>query len=99
MSDGSSYEHYGTAAHDADDYDVAMTEVTGTGMYSAPFDEDDVIPDGTYRVVVYRQLGANPADTDVALAEGEVEWPIVDPTAVTLDTVIDRIRHTLGPWR
>ena len=78
LSNGASSETWGTAGRDADDYDVPMTEHdTGAGQsrfYAGDFDVDKVIGAGTYRVIVYLQAGANPADTDTPVGQGEIYW-------------------------
>jgi len=72
LSNGESDEAWGTGGHDADSYDMAMTEDGVGGHYVGTFDAS--IPVGTYRVTVYLQAGANPADTDFAIAQGEIYW-------------------------
>lgn len=73
MSDGSAYETYGDAGHDADDYDVAMSEI-GAGNYYGYFDASDNIGEGDYYIIAFEQQGANPADTDIAIAQGHIYW-------------------------
>jgi hypothetical protein len=74
LTDGSSYETYGDSGHDADDYDVEMLEI-GAGNYFAHFDEDgNITTAGDYPVLVYEQAGANPADTDIRIAQGIMHW-------------------------
>lgn len=98
VTDGSSAETYGAAGHDADDYDVAMTEADSSGYYTAEFDASGNITErGAYNVVVYRQIGANPADSDPAIAQGEIYWD--KDSELNEYTITNRIRHTLGPWR
>lgn len=78
LTDGSADETWGNDGRDADDYDVAMTEITkgagASGHYVGPFDLSGNIEAGTYQVAVYHQLGANPADSDPAIAQGELYW-------------------------
>ncbi len=74
LSSGASDETWGTAGRDADDYDVAMTENGSGGHYVGDFDSSGNISAGYYRITVYLQAGANPADSDVALAQGVGEW-------------------------
>lgn len=79
LSDGSGVETWGASGHDADDYDVAMTEqTTGAGQsghYVGQFDvSGNITTAGTYRVVVRLQDGVAPADTDDKLAHGSIAW-------------------------
>ncbi len=74
LSDGASDEVWGTGDRDADDYDVSMTEAGSSGHYVGDFDSVPNIEDGIYRVVIYLQAGANPADSDAAIASGQIEW-------------------------
>jgi len=76
LSDGSAFEDWGTGGHDADDYDVALTEVgSGSGHYTGDFDADgNITTAGTYIVVAFVQNGANPADSDGMIADGTVIW-------------------------
>ena len=43
------------------------------GMYAGDFDTN-ITSEGEYHIVIYQQLGANPADTDVVLGGGTVLW-------------------------
>lgn len=77
LSNGASDESWGTGARDADDYDVPMPEkatANQSGHYVGDFDPDDNIAEGVYRVAIYEQAGANPADTDKAIAQGMAYW-------------------------
>ena len=74
LSNGASDEVWGTGGRDADDYDIAMPESGSSGHYVGDFDASGNIAAGFYRVTVYVQAGANPADSDVAVARGEGEW-------------------------
>lgn len=75
LTNGASDEVWGTGGRDADDYDVTMTETAAnaSGHYVGTFD-DGTIAAGTYKVAVYIQGGANPADTDDVFAQGEIIW-------------------------
>jgi hypothetical protein len=92
LTDGSSDETWGTGGRDADDYDVQMTEEDASGHYIADFDASgNITTAGLYKVAVFRQAGANPADvpTDVPVFQGEIEW---DGSAeVTLRTITGAI--------
>lgn len=88
LSGGASDEVWGAGGNDADDYDETMTEDGSGGHFVGTFDTS--IAAGTYRVTVYLQAGGSPADSDLAIAQGEIYW---DGTAElnmkTLDTKID----------
>ena len=93
-TDGSVQEAWGTAGRDADDYDVAMTEVSTSRHYTGPFDTSGNIAAATYNITVYLQSGVNPADTDPAIAQGEIYW---DGTAeITLFTIDADINTIIG---
>jgi hypothetical protein len=82
-------EVWGTGGRDADDYDVQMSEEGGSGHYTCDFASGGSISSGVYHVVVYNQAGANPVDSDVALAQGEIYW---NGTAEeTLQTILDKL--------
>ncbi len=74
LSNGASDETWGTGGRDADDYDVTMTEDGVSGHFVGDFDTSGNIAEGVYRVTVFLQAGANPADTDFPLAQGEIYW-------------------------
>jgi hypothetical protein len=85
LTSGASDEVWGTGGRDADDYDVAMTEEDGSGHYKGDFDASGNIGAGIYHVSVYLRAGANPADSDVALAQGVIEWD--GSNEITLTTI------------
>lgn len=58
---GQVFEAWGTGSRDADDYDIAMVDKSGS-RYVGDFDTN--IPAGTYSIQIFRQAGASPADTD-----------------------------------
>jgi hypothetical protein len=88
LSNGESDEAWGTGARDADSYDMAMTEAGSSGYYTGDFDASIAV--GVYRVCVYLQAGANPADSDLALAEGVMYWDgSAEINMTTLDTTIE----------
>lgn len=74
ITSGASSETWGDSGHDADDYDVTLTESGASGHYVGDFDASSNISEGTYRVCVYLQAGANPADADIAIAQGILHW-------------------------
>ena len=74
LSNPATNEVWGTGGRDADAYDVAMTEEGGSGHYTGTFATGGAISAGTYHIVVYGQAGTSPADSDAALAQGEISW-------------------------
>ena len=78
LTDGSSFENWGASGHDADDYDVAASEVGSGGCrYVADFEadpENPVIPMGRYTFAVFLQLGDNPADGDDRIGSVKLIW-------------------------
>ena len=88
LTGGASDEVWGTDGRDADDYDEAMTEDGAGGHYVGDFDTS--IAAGVYQVAVYLQAGGSPADTDIALARGEIYWDgSAEINIFTLDTSIN----------
>lgn len=86
LTDGASDEVWGTDGRDADDYDVAMSEEDASGHYTADL---DISVAGVYHISVYLRAGANPADSDVALAQGEINWD--GSNEITLSTIIGQM--------
>ena len=75
LSDGSSFEDWGANSHNADDYDVGLSEVGSGGChYVGSFDASSNISAGRYCVVVFLQAGASPADGDEVVGAGEIVW-------------------------
>jgi len=75
LTDGSSFENWGAGAHTADDYDVALAEVGSGGCrYVGDFDVSSNIGAGRYTMVVFLQVGANPADGDNIVGSGQIIW-------------------------
>jgi len=68
---GQNFEGWGTSGRTADDYDISLTDRSGS-MYVGDFDSN--IPAGRYSVQVFSQGGANPADGDTLVANDEVLW-------------------------
>ncbi len=88
LTGGASDEIWGTGGRDADNYDEAMTEDGTGGHYVGSF--ASAIAAGTYRVTVFLQASGSPADSDVALAQGEIYWDgTAEITIGTLDTTIE----------
>ena len=74
LSDGASDEVWGTGGRDADDYDVAMAENAPDGHYVGDFDTSGNIELGVYKGAVFVQVGGSPANSDLAVAQGEISW-------------------------
>jgi hypothetical protein len=101
LTNGASDEVWGTGGRDADDYDVTMTEEDGSGHYKGDFDaSSNITTEGVYPVAVYLQAGANPVDSDPALAQGEISWDGSGEVTLTdLQTDITNIGKRFGPWK
>ncbi len=88
LSGGASDEVWGTGGRDADDYDETMTEDGVGGHYVGTFDTS--IAAGVYRVTVFLQDGVGPADSDLAIAQGEIYWDgSAELNSFTLNTQIE----------
>lgn len=72
LTGGASDEVWGAGGHTANNYDEAMSEDGSGGHYVGSFASG--VGSGRYKVAVYRRAGANPADTDIAQARGEIRW-------------------------
>lgn len=70
VTNGSSDEVWATAA----DYDVTMTEDGVGGHYVGSFDASANIAAGVYPVAIYLQAGGSPANSDLAIARGVMDW-------------------------
>lgn len=68
---GQDFEDYGSGGHDADDYDIALTDKDGN-RYVGDFDTD--IPAGRYSVQVFLQQGGSPAEDDELIGSGQIVW-------------------------
>lgn len=68
---GQNFEQWGTSGRTADDYDISLTDKSGS-RYVGDFDSN--IPTGRYSVQVFLQAGANPADGDTLVASDEILW-------------------------
>ena len=89
-TDGSSASLWGDGPCDADDYDVTMSEKGSSGHYVGDFDTSANIRVGVYRVTIYLQAGANPDDSDRAIANGIMYWDgIAELNPYTLNTQMD----------
>ncbi|MCX5647015.1 MAG: hypothetical protein NTZ17_20390 [Phycisphaerae bacterium] len=65
------FENWGLGGHTADDYDLALTDRTGS-RYIGDFDPG--LPSGDYCVQIFRQAGATPADGDMLVSSREILW-------------------------
>ena len=68
---GQVFEAWGTAGRTADDYDISLTDKSGS-RYVGDFDVN--IPAGRYFVQTFLQAGANPVDSDTLVASEEIVW-------------------------
>lgn len=68
---GSSFEAYNASNYS--DYDIAMTEQGASGVYVADF-PTAITSSGTYEYYVHRQAGGSPAEGDVVVNTGSVDW-------------------------
>ncbi len=85
LSDGASDEVWGTGGRTAADYDVAMSENAPDGHYTGDFDTSSNIAAGVYKAAVFLQAGGSPADSDLAVARGEISWS--GSSEITLGTL------------
>jgi len=74
------FEAWGSDSHDADDYDIPLTDRSGS-LYVGDFDTD--IPAGRYVIQVFIRSGASPADIDTVLASRSVTWSGVAEVTAT----------------
>jgi hypothetical protein len=65
------FEDWGLGGRTADDYDIALTDRTGS-RYTGDF--DSAVPSGGYSIQIFRQAGATPADTDPLVSGREIAW-------------------------
>ena len=65
------FEVWGTSGRTADDYDIALTDKSGS-RYVSSFDTG--IPADRYSIQVFLQTGANPDDNDTFIAGKEIIW-------------------------
>lgn len=69
--DGTTFEAYDAGSYT--DYDVAMTEQGASGVYVADF-PTGITTGGTYEYFVHRQAGGSPAEGDLVVNTGKVDW-------------------------
>jgi len=105
LTNGASDEVWGTGGRDADFYDVTMTEENGSGHYKGDFDTSaNIIVQDVYPVVVFLQVGVNPADSDPAIAQGEMSWtgvveidlPSLKTDLATVTEELRRVKNVYG---
>ena len=90
LTGGASDEVWGTGGRTADDYDEAMSEEGGSGHYKGSIAGG--VGAGVYQIAVYKQAGANPADADICIGQGEIYWDgSAEMNPSTLDGLIDTI--------
>ncbi len=68
---GPSFEAYSTA--NLANYDLALTE-QGTASQFYTFTFPSAVTAGVFSIAVYLQAGGAPAEGDISVAEGEIEW-------------------------
>lgn len=68
---GQTFEAWGTGGRTANDYDISLTDKSGS-RYVGSF--DDNIPAARYAVQVFLQAGANPADGDTLVESDDILW-------------------------
>lgn len=90
---GDAFEAWGTSGRDADDYDIALTDKSGS-LYLGSFDTG--ISSGIYYIIFYRRAGANPADGDYAVGHEEGYWDAVNSIWYTLAVSLHSILSNTG---
>jgi len=65
------FEDWGAGGHDADDYDVVLTDKSGS-RYQGDFDAN--IAAGQYGIQCFVQAGATPAPSDVLIDSRTIVW-------------------------
>jgi hypothetical protein len=68
---GQAFEDWGTGGHTASNYALPLTDKGGS-RYVGDFDTD--VPAGRYRVQLFVQAGASPADGDAIVASRDIAW-------------------------
>jgi hypothetical protein len=95
LTGGASDEVWGTGARTADDYDETMTEEATSGHYKGSMAAG--VGAGVYQIAVYLQAGANPADADICIGQGEIYWDgSAEINLSVIDTVVDAILVDTG---
>lgn len=65
------FESWGSAGHDADDYDISLVD-KGGDRYTGDFDA--AISSDRYTVQIFLQAAQTPADTDELIGTGSIIW-------------------------
>lgn len=65
------FENWGAGGHDADDYDVALSDKGGS-RYQGNFDAN--IPAGRYAIQCFAQAGGAPAPSDALIDSRTILW-------------------------
>ena len=90
---GQTFEDWGGGAgRDMDDYDIAMTDKTGSKYLG---DMDTNIAAGEYDIQIFIKSGANPADGDPCLGSNRRFWSgsrLWSDPAVLLETTISSVQ-------
>jgi len=68
---GAAFENWGNNGHNADNYDIALTDKSGSRYVG---DVPSNIPAGRYTVQMFLQAGANPADSDQLIGGVRIIW-------------------------
>jgi hypothetical protein len=79
LTSGSAHEVWGTGSRIASSYAVTMSEIGSSAHFVGDFDSASAITaqginDSAYKVVIYKQAGASPADADSAVGYGTMHW-------------------------
>ena len=98
LSNPATDEVWGTGGRDADDYDIPVPEKPAgkRGHYVGDFASGGSIAAGLYYVTLYKQIGANPADSDPEIARGWISWDGSDE--ITLSSINTKNRQRKGPF-
>lgn len=76
---GSDFETYASANYDT--YDVSLTEQGGSGVYVSGFPAG-ITTAGSYAYFIYLQAGGSPAEGDVIIGTGTIDWTGSETTVV-----------------
>lgn len=80
---GAVFEAYSAGSYA--DYDLPMTEQGNSNVYVASF-PTAIITAGTYEYFVHRQAGASPAEGDLIINTGKIDWTGTNSVTVTAST-------------
>lgn len=69
---GAVFEAWGTGSRTADNYDIALTDMSGS-FYMGDF-PSGITTEAQYDVVVFERAGASPADTDYPVGNTVIRW-------------------------